>query len=142
VVVASEIFAADLGAETAEGFCSLDELGFGFARIQLDSRMVDRVTEALRAARLPASAGLVLTLSTVTGTAETAAHLLKRVPQAAAEAMEGFGVATAAKACGLPILEIRSVSNLVGPRDRAAWRIKEALEALEAASSVLTEVLQ
>jgi futalosine hydrolase len=29
----------------------------------------------------------------------------------------------------------------VGPRDRAAWRIKEALDVLEAASRVLSEVL-
>ena len=30
---------------------------------------------------------------------------------------------------------------MVGPRDRSAWRIKEALDVLEAASSILTEVL-
>jgi futalosine hydrolase len=54
--------------------------------------------------------------------------------------MEGFGVAAAAKEFGLPVLEIRAVSNAVGPRDKSAWRIKEALQSLEAASKVLTEV--
>jgi futalosine hydrolase len=56
--------------------------------------------------------------------------------------MEGYGAAVAARSCGLPALEIRAVSNPVGPRDRAAWRIKEALDALTAASKVLAEVLQ
>ncbi|MEC0122600.1 futalosine hydrolase, partial [Paenibacillus apiarius] len=64
-----------------------------------------------------------------------------RVPGAAAEAMEGYGVAVAAQACGVPVLELRSVSNAVGPRNRDAWRIPEALKALEAASAVLMEVL-
>ncbi|MGO0059274.1 futalosine hydrolase [Brevibacillus fluminis] len=141
VVVASEIIAADLGAQTPDGFCSIDELGFGSARIAVDAARATRVTEALRAAGVATVSGPVLTLSTVTGTAETAAELASRIPGAAAEAMEGFGVATAAKAAGVPVLEIRTVSNMVGPRDRAAWRIKDALEALEAASKVVAEVL-
>ncbi|WP_442950188.1 phosphorylase family protein, partial [Paenibacillus sp. 1-18] len=58
-----------------------------------------------------------------------------------AEAMEGYGVAVAANKLGLPVMEIRTISNAVGPRDRAAWRIKEALQALEAAFSTLTEVI-
>jgi futalosine hydrolase len=141
LVVANEIVAADLGAQTPEGFSSLDELGFGSTRIRVDDSLVARVTEALRAAGLPVHTGPVLTVSTVTGTAATASEMAARVPGATAEGMEGYGVAAAARNCGLPILEIRAVSNPVGPRDRAAWRIREALNALEAASSVLMEVL-
>lgn len=141
MVVANEIIAADLGAETPEGFCSLDELGYGFTRIPLDANLVKALAEALLAAGLPAHTGPVLTVSTVTGTAASTAELVARVSGAAAEAMEGYGVALAAQHCGVPVLEIRAISNLVGPRDRAGWRIKEALEALETASSVLTEVL-
>ncbi|MGI6187352.1 MAG: futalosine hydrolase, partial [Brevibacillus sp.] len=98
--------------------------------------------EALREAGLPVSTGPVLTVTTVTGTAETARTLGVRVPGAAAEAMEGYGVAVAARQCGLPVLEVRAISNPVGPRDRASWRIAEALNALEAASSVFLEVLR
>ncbi|GAB4265358.1 futalosine hydrolase [Thermincola ferriacetica] len=141
LVVANEIVAADLGAATPNGFMSLDELGFGCTRVQADHRLVNRLTEALLAANLPASAAPILTVSTVTGTAESAAEMAARVPGATAEAMEGYGVAVAALARGLPVLEIRSVSNLVGPRDRSAWRIKEALTVLETASSVFLEVL-
>ncbi|WP_261381460.1 futalosine hydrolase [Paenibacillus cremeus] len=142
LVVASEIIAADLGALTPEGFASVDELGFGSARVPVDLDRAGRAVEALRAAGLPVCLGPVLTLSTVTGTADTATELAQRVPGAAAEAMEGFGVAEAARKHGLPVLELRAISNPVGPRDRAAWRIGEALAALEAAIKVLKEALR
>ncbi|MFC4767833.1 futalosine hydrolase [Effusibacillus consociatus] len=141
LVVANEIVAADLGAQTPDGFCSLDELGFGSTRVPVDPRLVTRVTGGLQAAGLPVTAGPVLSVSTVTGTATTALELTSRVPGATAEAMEGYGVATAARHHGVPILEIRAISNPVGPRDRASWRIKEALNVLEAASSIFPEVL-
>ena len=141
LVVATEIVAADLGAETSEGFCSLEELGFGFTRVQIDANLVSRLTQALQEAKLPVNTGPVLTVSTVTGTAASAAELASRVPGATAEAMEGYGVGSAANDRGLPVLEIRAISNVVGPRDRSAWQIKGALDALEAASAVLTEVL-
>lgn len=142
LVVADHIIAADLGAETPDGFLSLDELGFGSASIPASATMAPRLAQALNEAGLPVTMGPVLTVSTVTGTAATCTELTARVPDAAAEAMEGFGVATAARNCSVPILEIRAISNQVGPRDRAAWRIKEALDLLEAASKVLLEVFR
>ncbi|WP_028550890.1 futalosine hydrolase [Paenibacillus sp. UNC451MF] len=141
LVVANEIIAADLGAETPDGFLTLDELGFGTARIAVTSELALRVTEALREAGLQAHSAPVLTLSTVTGTAEAASELAARIPGAAAEGMEGFGIAAAARKFGIPVLEIRSISNSVGPRDKASWRIGDALKSLEAASTVLMEVL-
>jgi len=141
LVVASEMIAADLGAETPDGFRSAAELGFGSVSVPADPGTVQAVTAALAAAGLPVSTGPVLTVSTATGTAETAAALAARVPGAAAEGMEGHGVAVAAQALGLMALEIRAISNPVGPRDRAAWKIGDALEALTAAATILLEVL-
>ncbi|CCO08363.1 futalosine hydrolase [Desulforamulus hydrothermalis] len=141
LVVADEIVAADLGAETPAGFCSIEELGFGTNRIPVAANLLHQVVRGLLAAGLPVQTGPVLTVSTVTGTAARAAELAARVPGAAAEAMEGYGVALAARERGLPVLEIRTVSNLVGPRDRGAWRINEALELLKRAGCVLAEVL-
>jgi futalosine hydrolase len=37
------------------------------------------------------------------------------------EAMEGAGAAHVAAHYGLPFLEVRAASNLVGRRDRASW---------------------
>lgn len=142
LVIASDIVAADLGAETADGFAAVDELGFGSARVPVAEALAVRWTAALESAGLPVCGGPVLTLSTVTGTAATAELLAARVPGAAAEAMEGFGVAVAARRLGLPVLEIRAISNAVGPRQRELWKIGDALQALELACSYLPEVLQ
>ncbi|MFC1405995.1 MULTISPECIES: futalosine hydrolase [Streptacidiphilus] len=134
-VVAELIVAADLGAETPEGFATVTELGFG--RVRHRTAHSAPVAAALRAAGLPTAVGPVLTVSTVTGSAARAAELTGRHPGAVAEAMEGFGVAEAAAAHGVPVLELRTVSNAVGPRDRAAWRIGEAFAALERAFALL-----
>ncbi|USB31869.1 futalosine hydrolase [Paenibacillus sp. YPG26] len=142
VAVASEIIAADLGAESQEGFISVDELGFGSSRIPVQAELAARWTEALQVAGVPVQSGPIVTVTTATGTLATAAGIAGRVPGAAAEAMEGFGAATAAAQAGLPVLEIRGISNRVGPRDRSAWRIGDALAALEAAFTHLQEVLK
>lgn len=141
LALASMLIWADLGAETPEGFRSAAELGFGSVSAPADAERTAALATRLGAAGLAVSTGPVLTVATATGTAETAAALAARVPGAVAEAMEGYGVAAAAAIFGLPVLELRAISNAVGPRDRAAWRIGEALEALEAASSYLPEVL-
>lgn len=137
LVVADEITAADLGARTADGFLSVTELGFGTVTHRPPETLVREV-----AAATGARTGAVLTVSTVTGTAERAAELRERHPTALAEAMEGFGVAEAAAAHRTPVLEIRAVSNPVGPRDRAAWRIGDALAALTEAFGKLAPVLE
>lgn len=142
LVLASRIIAADLGAETPEGFKGLEELGLGTTCIQVEGGLVNRIAEAFEAAELPVIIGPVLTVSTVTGTAPTARGLAARIEGAAAEAMEGYGVAQAAYNEGLPVIELRAISNVVGPRDRELWQIKEALELLEKSGSVMSEVFK
>jgi len=83
----------------------------------------------------------VLTVSTVTGTAARADDLRQRHPHALAEAMEGFGVASAAAQAGIAFAELRTVSNPIGPRDRAAWRIEDALAALAVAGGTLASLV-
>jgi futalosine hydrolase len=142
LVIANEMVSADLGAESPEGFITLDELGFGEStRVEADGDLGEILLEAIKAAGISVRVGNILTLSTVTGTVETTSKLQHREPGALAEAMEGYGVAMAAKEFGLPVLEIRSISNPIGPRDRSAWRIKDALVTLESASKVIAEVL-
>ncbi|MFI8997073.1 futalosine hydrolase [Streptomyces sp. NPDC053542] len=136
LVVADDIAAADLGAETPDGFLPVTALGFGTDAHRPPEELVAAVAAATGA--LP---GTVLTGSTVTGSAARAKELLDRHPRALAEAMEGFGVAEAAAAHGVPVLELRTISNPVGPRDRAAWRIGEALAALTAAFADLPRAL-
>ncbi|GAB3964654.1 hypothetical protein GCM10027615_07790 [Plantactinospora veratri] len=128
-MIATRSVAADLGAESPDGFLTLDELGFGTTTLPADPALLD----VLRAGLPQAVTGAVLTLGTVTGTTATTAALLARHPDAVAEAMEGYGVASAAVAAGLPFAELRTISNPIGPRDRSAWRIGDAFAALTAA---------
>ncbi|MCX3063604.1 futalosine hydrolase [Streptomyces beihaiensis] len=124
-IVADTITAADLGAETPDGFVPVTDLGFGAVTHHPPEALVRDL-----AAATSATVGTLLTVSTVTGTASRAALLAQRHPGVVGEAMEGFGVAEAAASHGVPAAELRTVSNAVGPRDRAAWRIGDALAAL------------
>jgi futalosine hydrolase len=133
LALASRSIAADLGAESPDRFLPLSELGFGATRHEADPLLV----EALRAALPAAVAGPVLTVSTATGSAAATAALRGRHPDAVAEGMEGFGVATAAAQAGVAFAEVRGISNPVGPRDRAAWRIGDALAVLVDAGRAL-----
>jgi futalosine hydrolase len=130
-VIGARSIAADLGAESPDGFLPIEELGFGTSVRPADPLLLKGLTAALPEAIV----GDVLTLATVTGTAATAEALSRRFPRAVAEAMEGFGVAVAA--AGLPFAELRAISNPIGPRDRAAWRLKDAFAALSTASAAL-----
>ncbi|WMX45741.1 futalosine hydrolase [Streptomyces roseicoloratus] len=137
VVVSDAVVAADLGAQTPDGYLAVEELGFGRSAHPVAPELTGAVAKALADGGLPHAVGPVLTVSTVTGTAERAVELARRHPGAVAEAMEGFGVAEAAAAYGVPVVEIRAVSNAVGPRDRAAWRIGQALDALRRAFQLI-----
>jgi futalosine hydrolase len=131
LLLARRVVAADLGADSPEGFLSVDSLGFG--------------TSSLDGGRVPGLAavvGTILTVNTATGTDERAAELMERHPAAVGEAMEGYGVASAAALAELPFAEVRAVSNLVGKRDRDAWRLDLAFAALTAAARPIAEGLE
>ncbi|SCL17141.1 futalosine hydrolase [Micromonospora inyonensis] len=138
-VLAGRSLAADLGAESPEGFIPIDELGMspeqlgGEVAVAADPALL----AALRSALPDAVVGTVLTVSTVTGTADSTRALADRHPDAVAEAMEGYAVAVAAAQAGVPFVELRTISNPIGPRDRGAWRLREALTALGSAAAAL-----
>ncbi|MEV1287812.1 futalosine hydrolase [Micromonospora sp. NPDC049679] len=134
-VLATASIAADLGAESPDGFLTLDELGFGRISTPVDPGLF----ATLRAALPHVTVGTVLTVSTVTGSAGSARALATRHADAVAEAMEGYGVGCAAAGAGVPFAELRTISNPIGPRDRGAWRIRDAFTALTAAAAALEQ---
>jgi futalosine hydrolase len=136
VVLAARSVAADLGADTPDGFLSLADLHLGQSTLEIEQSYLDR----LRSALPEAVVGDVLTVNTVTGTREHGEALLARWPEAVAEAMEGFGVGCAAQLAGAAFLELRTVSNPVGPRDREAWRLDEALSVLQHSVAALASL--
>lgn len=146
IAVGARSIAADLGAETPDGFLPLDVLGFGTSTLDADKALLTALLDALATGPQGDSVGAptvgdILTVNTVTGSTATAARLCSRYPHAVAEAMEGYGVACAAAAATVPFAELRTISNPVGPRDRAAWRIPEALGALTLAATAFPALL-
>ncbi|WP_261663512.1 futalosine hydrolase [Deinococcus sp. Marseille-Q6407] len=132
LAVSSRMIQADYGAELGDDFLPLPALDLRVGDFPGPAAFGDFAAapgaETL-AWELGATYGPMLSLNTVTGTAERAAALLRRFPGALTEGMEGAGVAHAAQLAGVPALELRGVSNAVGPRDRSSWQIVPALQA-------------
>lgn len=167
VVAAREVY-SDLGASSPEGWLSPVELRLPLARVggkecagvfTLDQALVESVVRLMRSTcgagsapgsrcpdfvgrtRLPrVISGTCLTASQVTGT-QAEAELLAERWQAVAESMEGAAAAHVCALHGVPFLEIRGISNLVGDRDRASWRVEEAAETAARAALVVLDSL-
>jgi futalosine hydrolase len=134
--VSSVITYAGLGAMDGEQFLDLEQLGFpllerGGTKMFNTLPVSDLFRDFAEAAGI--TYGRFLTLETVTGSLETASRLEKQVPGALVEGMEGAGVAHVAFKHNIPCLEVRGISNMVGPRDRNKWKIPEAMRALSRA---------
>lgn len=145
VIVSSQMIFAGLGAMDGTAFLNLEQLGFPLLETQ--QQRIHNMLEAAPIAATFARAshahfGPILTLDTVTGSHQAALEIESRFPGACAEAMEGAGVALAAMRHGVPCLEVRGISNMVGPRDRSGWRIGDALEALARALEAGWDVLK
>jgi futalosine hydrolase len=74
----------------------------------------------------------LLTACAASATAADVARRTSLFPVAAAEDMEGFGVALACRLAGVPLTIIRGISNTAGDREHARWRMPEALAAAAA----------
>jgi len=69
---------------------------------------------------IPVIVGRGITSAIVTGTTARAFVLAHRF-RADVESMEGFAVLRAAQLAGVPAIEVRGVSNLVGERESNGW---------------------
>jgi futalosine hydrolase len=118
----------DLGAASAGGF--LDMRALGFPLIRGPEPFYNSLPVTLR----PGSGAAVpfVTVNTCTGDAAAAREMEIRTG-GAVESMEGAAIAHVAALYGIPMGEVRGISNPVGNRDRAAWRVREAAAAAQEA---------
>ena len=128
VHVVSDCF-AELGAEDGDRFLTLHDLHL-LGRDEFPFRdgclhAAPPPNEALR--RLPAATGL--TVNTVHGREASIASVQARVP-AQVESMEGAAFMYACSTAPVPFAQVRAVSNIVETRNRAAWKLPEAIQAL------------
>ncbi|HTZ54968.1 MAG TPA: futalosine hydrolase [Candidatus Acidoferrum sp.] len=102
-------------------------------RVPSDSQLI----EAITALGFPLVRGI--TVSEVTATETTAAHLRGR--GAEIETMEGFAVLRAAQLAGVPAIEIRGISNIVGERAKSEWNFDAGISGLRRVLNATLDLL-
>ncbi|MGB9716589.1 MAG: futalosine hydrolase [Thermodesulfovibrionales bacterium] len=140
IVIAEKEIYGDEGIYLQNGFHTFEETGIPllikgkkkfFNEFPLHKRLIGKAVNILRTTfhDLPISvrSGPFLTTSASTGTTGKAEELEKRF-NAICENMEGAAVAHVCNIYGIPMVEIRGISNLVKDRNKKEWNIKLASE--------------
>lgn len=125
---------AELGAEDGDAFLPIEALGLPSDHVVVNAHPPRApALDALPAVR-------AVTVNTVHGEAASIAAVMQRFkPQV--ESMEGAAFMYACRLAGVPYAQIRAVSNVVERRNRAAWKVADAIDALAAtASEILAEM--
>ena len=130
---------ADLGAEDQDGsWLNPTQIGFApAAPFTPDGRLLAAADQA----NLPFPAAHGLTVSRATGSAKTIEKLRAKYPEAQVESMEGAAFFYACQQVGVEAIQLRAISNYVEPRNRSAWRMGEAIGALNDGLRPLLEAL-
>jgi futalosine hydrolase len=121
---------AELGAEDGDKFLSIqemkllgpDEFPFTGGRLVNASPPVLRTLPSMRAVS-------GITVNTVHGDEESIARVRERFDPDV-ETMEGAAFTYACLIHGVPFAQVRAVSNMVERRNRAAWKLDEAISNL------------
>ena len=124
--VMTQVLVDGVGVGSGEGFQSAEELGWPQLAILNPATIRDKI-ELSQTTRL--------TLLSVCAASENSAHRiarLKRFADAMVEDMEGFSVALSCKLATVPCTIVRGISNQVGDRNKANWKIQTAIHAVAA----------
>jgi futalosine hydrolase len=130
VVVGEELM--ELNLETGERIV-LPDGNIIVDRVPADAQLVDAIT----ALGFPLVRGI--TVSRVTSTDATAQRLRER--GAEIESMEGFAVLRAAQLAGVPAVEVRGISNVVGDRANSAWDFEAGVRGLRRVLNATLDLL-
>ena len=131
IVIGSEETYGDVGFEVPEppGFRPIAEAGFTDV-VYVDGLPLSRDPGWNRAGDgFTVGLGRGSTVNTCTGTNATGA-LRARLLGAAFETMEGAAVAQIGQDAGIPVCEVRAISNIAGERDMRPENIARALDIL------------
>ncbi len=125
VVCAERECYGDLGADSPDGFLDMQALGFPVVAgaVPIFNTLPMQIFPG--AWRVP-----FVTVNMCTGS-DAAARTIEARTGGAVENMEGAAIAHVAALAGIPVGEIRGISNMVGNRDKKAWRVREAAEAAQ-----------
>jgi futalosine hydrolase len=133
LVLATKEVYADTGSSSPRGWLSAEELKLPIAEVdgresgntfELDEGLIEAASAILGDSRVVK--GPCVTVSRVSGLISEGRELVERWG-AVAETMEGAAAAHICALYGVPFLEVRGISNMVVDRDRASWRVEEAV---------------
>jgi futalosine hydrolase len=127
VVCAERECYGDLGADSPDGFLDMQALGFPVIAGAVP------IFNSLPLQIFPGDwRAPFVTVNMCTGS-DAAARTIEARTGGAVDSMEGAAVVHVAALAGIPVGEIRGISNMVGRRDKSAWRVKEAAVAVQEA---------
>ncbi len=129
LALATEEIYGDEGCMTEEGWITLQDMDTPY--LTPDEGPLYHRFPLLAAPDLELPKGPFVTLSAITGTAQRAEELEDLFPGVLCENMEGAAVAHVAARYKVPLVEIRAMSNMAGPRQRHLWKIQEASSLLK-----------
>ncbi len=134
VVIEKEII-GDLGAQDSDSFLSMEDLELGRLKYY-ESKCIpvfnDLFGETLKT--LPVVSGA--TVNMATGTESTGTFRAEKYG-VEVESMEGAGALKFGQDFSIPVLQIRSISNIATTRNRESWDIVSALKTLRNLCGVL-----
>ena len=151
LALATEESFGDLGVLTPAGWRSSEEIGLPVAEVDGESRYnrypldadLSRGGAAALEERMEARVALgpFVTVQACSGTAALGRERASRAPGALCESMEGAAAAQLCWIYGVPLVEVRAISNRVEDRDTAAWDLPLASRRAQEAARILVEVL-
>lgn len=127
VEVKKEIF-PEIGAESPEGWLTLDKLGFPLLTTKAGDHYNSLEQSRQYCRHLPQVTGI--TVNSVSGT-QASIDRLTNIWRPDIETMEGGAFFHAMKQVEIPFMQLRGISNLVEPRNKEAWQIGTALSAVQ-----------
>ena len=148
VAVAESENYGEEGVMTGEGWKSMEYTGFAllknkteyFNSFPVDRKLSHLAAEASKDMGLNTHVGPFITVSQCSGT-RTSSDILQKRFSGLCENMEGAAVAHICARYGVPMIEIRGISNLTGDRDMKKWNIPLAVSNCNKAISELVRRL-
>jgi futalosine hydrolase len=112
-----------IGTAIRAGSVRCDGIGAGSGDAHLTAADLGFAADSIAIGQGPE----LLSVAAAAGSEAEAASRRSRYPAAAGEEMEGYAVAVATWLFGVDLRIVRGFSNAAGDRDRAGWRMDEAL---------------
>lgn len=138
ICLASDEVFGDLGVVLEDSILTFNESLGVQQRFTLDEKLLSDARQILDGNKIKSYTGAFITVNGTSGTRKRGDALQAQF-DGLCENMEGASVVRCCQSFGIPVLEVRSISNMVEDRNPALWKIKDAAVAAAHAVRILLE---